>query len=100
LSTCTLNPLQLTDAFTMHRYAAHKQNLGADVKLGALAHNDIPEAYSIGADKIGVQFHPEMKYFDQSDPSTINRHKQFFDNIFGIFEGYYRSMQYAKKMGI
>ena len=45
---------------------------------------------------IGSQFHPEDNYFDE-DCHGINRNKQFLDNIFGLFEGYHRSMQYANQ---
>lgn len=51
------------------------------------------------ANKIGIQFHPENLYNYPNYPG-LNRHKQLLDNVFGIFEGYYRSMQHAKKMGI
>ncbi len=99
LSTFKINPIELTDAFTGHNYAADINNLGEDIKLAAVSDKNIPEAISFGANKIGIQFHPE-KYYSDSDYVGLNRHKQFLDNVFGIFENYYRSMQYAKKMGI
>lgn len=99
LSTCILNPIELTDAYTAHQYAGYIENLGAGIKLAALSKTGIPEAFNLGADKIGVQFHPEMLYEASFFPG-INRYKQFLDNVLGIFEGYYRSMQYAKKTGI
>lgn len=99
LSQCKFTNIELTDAYTMHGYAGYIENLGEDIKLAAISEEGIPESYSLGANKIGSQFHPEVKYYDTDHPG-LNRHKQFLDNIFGIFEGYYSSMQYAKKMGI
>lgn len=101
LSFCNLENIEFSGAYAWHYYAGMKDNLGEDVKLAAVTDTDIPEAFSLGANKIGSQFHPEMHYYDEDkDHQGINRHKQFLDNIFGIFEGYYKSMQYAKKMGI
>lgn len=99
LSQCKLNKIEFSDAYTEHRFAAYIDDLGLGIKLAAIAPDGIPEAYSLGANKIGSQFHPENRYYAENYPG-FNRHKQFLDNIFGIFEGYYRSMQYAKKMGI
>lgn len=67
--------------------------------MAATSQDGIPEAFSLGADKIGIQFHPENLY-GQKNYDGLNRHKQLLDNVFGLFEGHYRSMQYAKKMGI
>lgn len=99
LATCKLNPIELIDAYVEHRYVGYNKNLGMGIRLAAVSEEGIPEAMSLGANKIGVQFHPEMHYYNSKD-SEWNREKQFIDNVFGIFEGYYRSMQYAKKMGI
>lgn len=100
LSQCKLENIQLFDARAMHGYAGDIKNLGEGIKLAAISETGIPESYSLGANKIGSQFHPEMNYYATNYLGLINRHKQFLDNIFGIFEGYYRSMEYARKMGI
>jgi len=100
LSKCEFENIKLIDAYTAHHYAGYIENLGKGVKLAAISNDGISESYSLGANKIGVQFHPEMYYYRDVFGLEINRYKQFLDNVFEIFEGYYRSMQYAKKMGI
>lgn len=99
VSKCKLPNIELTDAYTEHSYAAYVGDLGKGIKLAAVSEAGIPEAFSLGANKIGTQFHPENHYADETYLG-INRHKQFLDSIFAIFEGYHQSMQYAKTMGI
>ena len=101
LGSCDVEDLQINDAHTAHGYSGYRENLGEGVQLGAVSRGwwkSEVEAISLGADKIGTQFHPEKHYFD--DYEGVNRHKQFLDSVFGIFEGYHRSMGYAKKEGV
>lgn len=99
LSSCKYENIVLEDAWVSHSFSGHIKNLGDEIKLGGVSIDDVPEAFSLGANKIGLQFHPEMSV-KEAESEDLERYFQFLDNVFGMFEGYHRSMQYAKKMGI
>ncbi|OAI51015.1 hypothetical protein AYO37_00555 [Opitutia bacterium SCGC AG-212-L18] len=101
LQECLLNDITAQNADVTHDFAAVKNQLGNNIKLGALSGKDenVPEAVSHGHNQIGVQFHPERGYFRDKE-GEINRQKLFLDNFFENALNYQKSRTYALECGL
>lgn len=62
--------------YRSHKYSGVQEQLG-DVKLGAVSKEGVVQAVASKTGQLGVQFHPEKSYYEQTD---INRNKLVVDN--------------------
>ncbi|MHC0448518.1 MAG: gamma-glutamyl-gamma-aminobutyrate hydrolase family protein, partial [Candidatus Lariskella arthropodorum] len=58
-----------------HKYSGVQEQLG-DVKLGAVSKEGVVQAVASKTGQLGVQFHPENSYYEQTD---TNRNKLIID---------------------
>jgi len=98
LKDCLLEDYTIKDAWVAHSYAAVEGKLGKDIILAGKSEFDVPEAYSLGVNKIGVQFHPEDEYGYGLDRS--NRQQELIQTFFAFIEGRHKVIQSAKAQGL
>ncbi|WP_339051997.1 ankyrin repeat domain-containing protein [Candidatus Lariskella endosymbiont of Epinotia ramella] len=82
--------------YRAHEYSGVQEQLG-DVKLGAVSKEGVVQAVASKTGQLGVQFHPENSYYEQTD---TNRNKLIIDNFFERIKKYSEAISYAEKNGI
>ncbi|AIL65780.1 hypothetical protein NOVO_07185 [Rickettsiales bacterium Ac37b] len=68
--------------YTSHNFSAVEHNLGGEVKVGAHSETGVIEAFSVGMNQIGIQFH--LEYYYARDITAPNRQKFIIDNFLDI----------------
>lgn len=102
LQTCKLEDIIIKEADVAHSYAGVKEKLGSNIKLGAISkqNENVPQAVAHGHSQVGVQFHPERRYFDEvKEENGPNRQKAFLDNFFNTTLNYQKSRTYGLEQG-
>lgn len=98
LNQCEMEDYVIEEASVAHGYAGVEGNLGEGVVLSAKLDKNVTEAYSIGYNQIGVQFHPEDAYGGEG--SEINRNRELLDTFFDMCESRYYALKYSKEKGL
>jgi len=104
INECELNAVHLDNGQVMHGYAAVRDKLGENVRLGAVSYEGIPQAASWGWNLAGFQFHPENHYRDEKEDECaeegVHRQVQILNSFFEMCINYKKSRSYADRHGM
>jgi|GEM_PF-6488893 len=98
LDQCVFPEVTFNSIYLEHSYSSVRDEI-EEVNLGAISNRGIVMAHSKGTTQIGVQFHPENKYYS-SPTEDINRQKEFMDNFFTLCQEHNQLTNLAKEKGL